>query len=455
PVGPRPPQALPGDLQGPPSQRTSWPTCLSYWPSAPWGTPCPTTKIRPSFTAPPQSTRPRYIGEGYSQALEAMEESMTTVYSQISAQRLLPFPSAGQLAAVKAQGGEEVVRAQVCEVMTDKVKVYYVEHGFSEVLSRTTLLELQKDFLKLPFQAATCTLAVNQVQLPFPPVSSECCNYDVSTEKDSLERWSTVTYTNVSVTDVCSDESVFCQLPSRGRVKLNEILEKIEVTSESLVSTPFCGKCCLALYKGRWSRVEPMEAPRLPRTPEGRPPYPQFPRHRGRQHGGSAYPRQPSLQPYLSPPRPPALWMVPGTRQKCSPPTLVTCAWGEKQLALPPLMEIPQAGQNMDIYVSVACHPGHFVLQPWQDLYKLMVLMGATVLCYNQREEIPGPGDVQKGQVYAAERRSPWWPMWSVVEAELPWDRKCTAFDQGPFQKRDIWVHNVMADFPEELSTAP
>lgn len=65
----------------------------------------------------------RYIGEGYSQALEAMEESMSTVYSQLSAQRLLPFPSAGKLAAVKVEGGEEVVRAQVCEVMTDKVKV--------------------------------------------------------------------------------------------------------------------------------------------------------------------------------------------------------------------------------------------------------------------------------------------------------------------------------------------
>uniref|UniRef100_A0A4W5NKB3 Tudor domain-containing protein n=1 Tax=Hucho hucho TaxID=62062 RepID=A0A4W5NKB3_9TELE len=107
-----------------------------------------------------------FLLEGSSQALEAMEESMTTVYSQLSAQRLLPFPSAGQLAAVKVEG---VVRAQVCEVMTDKVKVYYVDHGFSEVLSRTTLLELQKDFLKLPFQAATCTLAGNQVQLPFPP----------------------------------------------------------------------------------------------------------------------------------------------------------------------------------------------------------------------------------------------------------------------------------------------
>ncbi|XP_042186532.1 DNA-directed RNA polymerase II subunit RPB1-like [Oncorhynchus tshawytscha] len=51
--------ALPGDLQGPPSQRTSWPTCLSYRTSALWSTPCLTTKIRPSFTAPSRTTRPR------------------------------------------------------------------------------------------------------------------------------------------------------------------------------------------------------------------------------------------------------------------------------------------------------------------------------------------------------------------------------------------------------------
>lgn len=36
------------------------------------------------------------------------------------------------------------------------------------------------------------------------------------------------TYMNVSVTNVCSDGTIFCQLPSRGRVKLNEILDKIE-----------------------------------------------------------------------------------------------------------------------------------------------------------------------------------------------------------------------------------
>lgn len=32
-------------------------------------------------------------------------------------------PSSGQLVAVKAEEEEEILRAQVCEVMTDKVKV--------------------------------------------------------------------------------------------------------------------------------------------------------------------------------------------------------------------------------------------------------------------------------------------------------------------------------------------
>lgn len=63
-------------------------------------------------------------------------------------------------------------------------------------------------------------------------------------------------------------------------------------------------------------------------------------------------------------------------------------------------MEIPQMGQNMDIYVSVACHPGHFVLQPWQDMYKLVVLMEEMILYYNKTDE--KPLTVEKNRVYAA-----------------------------------------------------
>uniref|UniRef100_A0A674DFE0 Tudor domain containing 7 a n=1 Tax=Salmo trutta TaxID=8032 RepID=A0A674DFE0_SALTR len=610
----------------------------------------------------------RYIGEGYSQALETMEESMSTVYSQLSAPRLLPFPSAGKLAAVKVEGGEEVVRAQVCEVMTDKVKVYYVDHGFSEVLSRTKLLELQKDFLKLPFQATTCTLAGNQLSvlqtleslavgkillvelLQHDADPPQVVLYDTSHDDEvninavclkalqdkAMENPLQVnsTYMNVSVTNVCSDGTIFCQLPSRGRVKLNEILDKIEaffitqVTSESLVSTPFCGKCCLARYKGRWSRVEitnlhgsrvldikfvdlgvpaSVEVIELREIP---PPFlhelmvipPQAIKcclaelevgvwtpeavlwlrgavvnsmdcsmkismldeaklvhiylfiSKGSQDVTNSVNHQMATSGLWKQPGPqkdglptpsfldsPACSPIPVSTNTPSPldgagdasnPTLVTSAWGEKQLVLPPLLELPQAGQNMDVYVSVACHPGHFVLQPWQDLYKLVVLMGEMVLYYNQREETPGPGDVQKGEVYAAKVDHNWHRVlvnrvlssglvsvyeldygkhelvsctllqpliesfrqlpfqgitaqlagveqrvWSeaasivfrnhvekkplvaqvecVVEAELPWDRKVIVYlVDTSREETDIWVHNIMADFPEEQSTA-
>lgn len=69
-------------------------------------------------------------------------------------------------------------------------------------------------------------------------------------------------------------------------------------------------------------------------------------------------------------------------------------------LTLPPQLNLPLVGQNMDVFVSVACHPGHFVLQPWQDLYKLVVLMGEMVLFYNKQEVTPV--DIQKNNVYAA-----------------------------------------------------
>ncbi|XP_056265628.1 tudor domain-containing protein 7A isoform X2 [Pseudoliparis swirei] len=76
-----------------------------------------------------------------------------------------------------------------------------------------------------------------------------------------------------------------------------------------------------------------------------------------------------------------------------------------KPLALPPPLELPQPGQNMDVFVPVACHPGYFVVQPWQDLHKLVVLMGEMMLYYNQTNSAP---NIQKGQVYAAKIDKNW-----------------------------------------------
>lgn len=60
----------------------------------------------------------------------------------------------------------------------------------------------------------------------------------------------------------------------------------------------------------------------------------------------------------------------------------------------------------MDVYVSLACHPGHFVLQPWGDMYRLVVLMGEMILYYNKTEE--KPLNVEKNQIYAAKVENRW-----------------------------------------------
>lgn len=44
-------------------------------------------------------------------------------------------------------------------------------------------------------------------------------------------------YMNVTVSSVCSDGTVYCQLPSRGLAKLSEILMKIESHFHSQVHT--------------------------------------------------------------------------------------------------------------------------------------------------------------------------------------------------------------------------
>lgn len=67
---------------------------------------------------------------------------------------------------------------------------------------------------------------------------------------------------------------------------------------------------------------------------------------------------------------------------------------------MPPALELPEEGQTLDVFVSVACHPGHFVLQPWKELYKLVVLMGEMILYYNRHEATLI--NVQKNDIYAA-----------------------------------------------------
>lgn len=67
---------------------------------------------------------------------------------------------------------------------------------------------------------------------------------------------------------------------------------------------------------------------------------------------------------------------------------------------LPPPVHLSKPGEHMDVYVPVACHPGYFVIQPWQEIHKLEVLMEEMILYYSVTEERHIV--LEKDQVYAA-----------------------------------------------------
>ena len=82
------------------------------------------------------------------------------------------------------------------------------------------------------------------------------------------------------------------------------------------------------------------------------------------------------------------------------PPLTIFSSGSNMDASISPNCSSSPPGSNMDAYVSVACHPGHFVLQPWGELYKLVALMGEMILHYNQTED--PPMQVEKHHIYAA-----------------------------------------------------
>uniref|UniRef100_A0AAX7VQU2 Tudor domain-containing protein 7B-like n=1 Tax=Astatotilapia calliptera TaxID=8154 RepID=A0AAX7VQU2_ASTCA len=583
----------------------------------------------------------RYIGEGYSQAQESMEDEMREFYGlDQSSPTPVSSLSSGQLVAVRAEEEEEILRAQVCEVMTDKVKVYYVDHGFSEVISKNKVFELHEKFFKLSFQAAKCKLAGLETFCQDPAVLKKfetmasgkillaeilergqtplVVLYDTSQDDDininaacmkALHDKSLASplqvnsaYMNVAISSVCSDGTIYCQPPSRGLTKMNETLEKIEtyfhsqVTSEFLVSRPFCGKRCLARYKGKWFRVEitnlhgsrvldilfidvgvqaSVEVFELREIP---PPFlrdlmaipPQAVKCCLADLAVSVGSWTPDAVQWLrdkvlnttdcsmkvakvdekkrcihvhlftdknfhDPDRSLNRQMAQSELLKQQPDVFLT-SHRFSMMVFHLLTLCPPANvyffsflrNNMDVYVSLACHPGHFVLQPWGDMYRLVVLMGEMILYYNKTEE--KPLNVEKNQIYAAKVENSWHRVlvkgvlnsglvsvyeldygkhelvsctqlrplikefrqlpfqgitaqlagvkqrqWSeeasivfrhhvekkpmvaqleaVQEATTPWERKLTVFLVDTSQEeKDTWVHDIMAEFADELT---
>ncbi|XP_010612718.1 tudor domain-containing protein 7 [Fukomys damarensis] len=493
----------------------------------------------------------RYVGKDYSAAQELMEDEMKEFYSKNPMVAPVQAVLVGQLLAVNAEE-DAWLRAQVISAEENKMKVCYVDYGFSEVIEKSKAYKLNPKFWSLSFQATKCKLAGLEVLSDDPNlvkvVESLTCGkifaveildkadiplvvlYDTSGDDDininatclkamhdkSLEVHLQVdaTYINVKVTNICSDGTLFCQVPCKGLNKLKDLLHKIEdyfhckhMTSEYFISLPFCGKICLFHCKGKWLRVEITNVhssraldvqfldsgsatsvkvselreipPRFLQEVISIPPQAvkcclaDLPQSVGMwtpdavlwlrdsvlncsdcsikvtkmdETKGIAYVHLFTPTNFPDPHRSinhqitnADLWKhqkdvflsavsstvsSPSSRNGNMPVASSTGENFKKSIPkvikkpmvdptssfsmgeLPPPLHLSKPGQYMDVYVPVACHPGYFVIQPWQEIHKLEVLMEEMILYYSVSEECHI--SLEKDQVYAAKVENKW-----------------------------------------------
>lgn len=493
----------------------------------------------------------RYVGKDYSAAQELMEDEMKEYYSKNPNVTPVQAVHVGQLLAVNAEE-DTWLRAQVVSTEESKIKVCYVDYGFSESVEKSKAYKLNSKFCSLSFQATKCKLAGLEVVSDDPDVvkvvESLTCGkifavevldqseiplvvlYDTSGEDDininatclkaacdkSLKVHLQVDamYTNVKVTNICSDGTLYCQVPCKGLSKLTDLLHKIEdyfhckhMTSECFISLPFCGKICLFHCKGKWLRVEITNVhssraldvqfldsgtvtsvkvselreipPRFLPEVIAIPPQAikcclaDIPQSIGMwtpdavlwlrdsvlncsdcsikvtkvdEARGIAYVYLFTPKNFPDPHRSinrqitnADLWKhqkdvflsavsstagVASNRNSSQPTpgstgesfkkslvdiikkSVVECTSPFSVEELPPPVHLSKPGEHMDVYVPVACHPGYFVIQPWQEIHKLEVLMEEMILYYSVSEERHVA--VEKDQVYAAKVENKW-----------------------------------------------
>uniref|UniRef100_A0A8D0GS14 Tudor domain-containing protein 7 n=1 Tax=Sphenodon punctatus TaxID=8508 RepID=A0A8D0GS14_SPHPU len=489
----------------------------------------------------------RYVGKDYSFAQEQMEDDMKDYYNQNPMIPQIQSLGVGQLVAVKAEE-DAWLRGQIVSVEDNRIKVCYVDYGFSEIIENNKVHKLGKQFYMLPFQASKCKLAGLEVFCDDPVlvkvVETRTCGkifaaeileksdiplivlYDTSGEDDininaaclktlcdkSLELHLQVDalYSNVRVNSICSDGTLYCQVPSKGLAKLCNLLKKLEdyfsnkQMADYSVSLPFCGKAFLFHCKGKWARVEitsvhssrtldvqfmdtgtvasvkvselrdipsqflretitiPPQATRccladLPLnigmwtpdavlwlrdtvlncpdcsikvvklddlkrmahiylfTPQN---FPDPDRSINRQiTNAELWKHQKDVFLSVAPsgaspvrgrsdgPELPSLDLKRSLSDSVKPAVQASCV--VPTVEMPPPLPLAKSGEHMDVYVSVACHPGYFVLQPWHEIHNLEVLMEEMLLYYSMAEE--RPVTVEKNKLYAAKVENKWY----------------------------------------------
>uniref|UniRef100_A0A8V0Y6V1 Tudor domain-containing protein 7 n=1 Tax=Gallus gallus TaxID=9031 RepID=A0A8V0Y6V1_CHICK len=429
----------------------------------------------------------RYVGKDYSGAQEQMEDKMKAYYSKNSTASQITFPSVGQLVAVHTEE-EAWLRAQIISVEDKRLK--------SSLLSDIPVFVLYdtsgEDDININ---ATCLKALYDK------------SFELNLQVDTL-------YTNVRVTSILSDGNMYCQLPSEGLSKLSEVLQKIEYyllhqeTSEFNVSQPYCGKICLFLCKGKWTRVEitiihsrralgvrfidtgrvayvkvtdlreipsqflrevikiPPQAIKccladLPPdtgmwTPEAvlwlrdnvmdyaefsmqvnimekrcvlkfwkafipisylLADFPNMDRSINRRIiNADLWKHQKDVFLSVTPTGSSstkvtgdaALHLNQGRLEKSdSLEPAVESRGVESATDVPPPLPLSEVGGFMDVYVSVACHPGHFIVQPWKEIHNLEALMEEMILYYSMAEE--RPVNIGTNKLYAAKIENRWY----------------------------------------------
>ncbi|XP_044898575.1 tudor domain-containing protein 7 isoform X2 [Felis catus] len=448
----------------------------------------------------------RYVGKDYSAAQELMEDEMKEYYSKNPKITPVQTVHVGQLLAVNAEE-DAWLRAQIISMDENKIKVCYVDYGFSENIEKSKAYKLNPKFCSLSFQATKCKLAGLEVLSDDPDlvkvVESLTCGKIFAVEiLDKADIPLVVLYDTSGEDDVNINATCLKAICDKSlEVHLQHM------TSEYFVSLPFCGKVCLFHCKGKWLRVEitnvhssraldvqfldsgtvtsvkvselreipprflqeiiviPPQAIKccladLPQsigmwtpdavlwlrdsvlncsdcsikvtkvdetrgishiylfTPKNFP----DPHHSINRQITNADLWKHQKDVFLSaissgassPHSKGGGTPIPGTAGENLRKSLTdvikksvvdhTGSFSTEEL--PPPVHLSKPGEHMDVYVPVACHPGYFVIQPWQEIHKLEVLMEEMILYYSVSEERHVA--VEKDQVYAAKVENKW-----------------------------------------------